>query len=388
MKKSRFAREYLCAVCPPNQVWVTPGGLTANLAAAWGFPLKDRNSHTHHGRDAALIGVTDRRLLQQAAGHYAAQKQQGLNRLLSGLAEPMPHFKDRVVEAMEKMVVSHKVDHGIGGELHGATAYGILAPNGKPGNAQHRKPIAGFAKPDDMLAIKEVKLCGELLRDITGKPLADCFTFLGTMKELSKKKAKDEIKKFIGCDDKTFAALFLRVATAKGIRGIRIVEKHTLIPIQNKQGVAYKGLTSSSNAWYDVYENNQGRWVHDVVSTFDANTYATKNGGALLPPKGEKGRHVMRLFKNDMVELGEDGKKDYFYVLKFKTIGQIYLVPHKEANPNKLKRDTEDEFSLTSSMASGLQKQNAKAVFISPAGKVIYKERPCHVAERCRNKRE
>lgn len=388
---ARVAREYLCSICPPGDVWVTPGKLTGNLAAAWEFPRKNRNSHTHHARDAALIGVTDRALLQRAARHHAAGGTEALNRLLTGFPEPWPHFTSHVLHQLTTIVVSHKVDHGIAGELHDAQPFGILAPNGQPRNAQQRRPVGVFTKPEHLLDIKEIKLAVELLRSITGKPHHECLAALRAASETTPKKAKEAIRNFVQIDDNVFMERFAAVARERGIRGIRTVEKKTLIPIKNKQQTIYKGLHSSSNAWYDIYEDEKGKWTHEVVSTFDAHRKGTED----TAPAAEGRAHVMRLFKNDMVELEEDGAKRYYYVLKFKTNGQIYLVAHDEANADKRSRDKDkrnrdkdDELTLSSRKASRLRQLKAKAVYVSPAGTIIYKERPCHVAARRGNKRE
>lgn len=379
---ARVAREYLCAVCAPNQVWVTPGRLTAHLADAWSLPRKMRDNHVHHARDAALIGVTERSLLQKAARHHAAQAVPGVRRLLSGLPEPWPGFARAVHDTLAQVVVSHKTDHNPGGALHDAQPYGILAPNGQPRNAQKRKAISAFTKPEHLLDIKEIKLRAELLRDVTGKSLQECLVFLRDVQEKNPKSAKQAIMQYIGCDDKMFVESLMRAASARGIRSIRIVETKTLIHIKNKEGVAYKGVGSSSNAWYDVYETADGTWTHHVVSTFDA------HGAVHDAVAPDLGKHVMRLYKNDMVELEEHGVTRYCYVLKFTGNGPIYLVEHHEANVDQRNRDPENPFKLKALSATSLQRLHAKAVFVTPAGTIIYKERPCHVAARCRNQRE
>ncbi len=386
---ARVAREYLCAVCPSNLVWVTPGRLTGLLRKVWGFPKKDRDTHYHHALDAALIGVADRSLLQRAATYSARAEGQGERRFLAGFAPPWPSFKNEVLEKITSIIVSHKADHGIEAALHNETAYGILAPNGAPRNAQHRKPVSSFTKLEHILAIKEIKLRAELLRDVTQKPLAECLEFLRRAEELQDKKAKAALLEFIDMTEKSFTEKFQCFAHKRGIRGIRIVETLTLVPICNKKGKEYKGLLSSSNAWYDIYENDKGKWIHDAVSTFDANN--KRKNKEFIPEYAEKGfRHVMRLFKNDMVEQEIDGVKRYYYVLKIETKGPIYLVEHMQANVNKRHDDKNesDGFKLKAISAGPLQKMKAKAIFVTPAGRIIYKERPCHAAPPSGNKRK
>ncbi len=383
---SRVAREYLCAICNPNQVWVTPGKLTSLLAHRWGFPRKDRNNHTHHARDAAIIGVTERALLQRAAKHSAIAGDEGARRFLAGFPEPWPGFRTEVLTRLNAIVISHKADHGIEAALHAETAYGILAPNGQPKNAQHRKPVEAFTKPEHLLDIKEIKLRAELLRDVTERPLTECLELLTRAEGMKvKNNAKQILKEFVNIPDKDFAAAFAQAAQAKNIRRIRIVETEKLIPISDKNGKIYKGLSGSSNAWFDIYMNDKGKWISEVVSSFDANNKKTK----FQSEYAEKNyAHIMRLFKNDMIELEQDGLKKIYYVVKLSSNGQITIVEHAEANADKRNSDKRDPFTFWAPVATTLQKMNAKALFVTPAGKVIYKARPGHVAAPCGNKRE
>ena len=145
----------------------------------------------------------------------------------------------------------------------------------------------------------------------------------------------------------------------------------------------YKGLSGDSNAWYDIYQDDKGKWRHNVVSTFDA------------MQKGFDGDNleyasslIMRLFKKDLLELEIGGQKKYFVVVKFTESGPVTLAEHLEANVDKRNRDASDPFKFWAPGASTLQECGAKAVFISPTGKIIYRESPRHVTARNRNQRE
>lgn len=380
---ARVAREYLCAICNPAQVWVTPGRLTSALAHAWGFGRKNRNIHLHHALDAAIIGVTDRVTLQRAA-RANAQLDNPRRFFLTGLDEPWPGFREDVLERLDKIIVSHKADHGIGGALHKETAYGMLAPNGQKRNAQHRKPVDSFSCVADLLTIKEIKLRAELLRDLCGRPLGECLEGLKQAEEMQEKQAKQWINQFADLSDKEFKEAFGAIAERRGIRRIRIAETLSLIPIKDKTGRVYKGVTSETNAWYDICADELGKWYHQVVSTYAAHN--EENAGAANLPVGHK--HVMRLFKKDMLELETDGEKKMFIIVKFSEKGQITLVEHYEANVDKRARDSQDDFKYWSPGAATLQQCNAKAVYITPAGRLIYRRPPQNAAACSGDQRE
>ncbi len=129
---SRIAREYLTLICPPNKVHAIPGRLTAMLRGKYGLnkllsgtELKNRNDHRHHALDAAVIGITDRSLLQKVSTASAHARELHLNRLIDDLPEPWPKYRQQVENALKAIIVSHKPEHSFEGAIFEATAYGI-----------------------------------------------------------------------------------------------------------------------------------------------------------------------------------------------------------------------------------------------------------------------
>ncbi len=370
---SRVARQYLCCICDPKQVWVTPGRLTSLLAARWGFPPKDRIDHRHHARDAALIGVMDRSLLQRVATHHAREQEQGLHRFLADLQPPWPDFRVDVLNAIAAVVVSHKTDHGVRGRLHNDTAYGILAPNGVPGNAQHRVGIETINKVPDILKIKGLTLGASLLAEVTGLDHTACRHRILELRDLPAKRAETEIKKLVSVDDKEFTERIASFASKRGIRRVRLRETITLIPINDREGREYKGFKGDSNAYYAIYMQQDGAWIGEIVSTMDANRPG-------FQPVMEATGHALitRLFINDMLEIEHQGRLIIAYVTRISE-KQIALAEHFEANVDKRNRDNLDAFSFIYKCSpSALANCGARPVFVTPAGKVIYPEMPRH----------
>jgi CRISPR-associated endonuclease Csn1 len=125
---SKAARDYLTCICPNNQVWSIRGQNTSFLRARWGLNtllsncddpyLKNRNDHRHHAVDALVIGLTDRRLIQQMA-------HMNLNGDATNHEVPPFPFKRADVEThVQNILVSHKIDHGYQGRMYKETATG------------------------------------------------------------------------------------------------------------------------------------------------------------------------------------------------------------------------------------------------------------------------
>ncbi len=117
---ARVSRQYLAAICPSNKIVCLPGTLTALLRGKWGLNTilshgnrKNRHDHRHHAIDAAVIGVIDRAMLQKVASRAARAENEHPDNLLKGIHDDLPWngYRDELDRLIERMVVSHKVDH-------------------------------------------------------------------------------------------------------------------------------------------------------------------------------------------------------------------------------------------------------------------------------------
>ncbi len=253
---SRLAREYLTCVCP--NVWTVPGTLTGLLRGKLGLNsllsddnFKNRDDHRHHALDACVIGLTDRSLLQRMATAAASAESQHLNRLLDGLDDPWPTFREEVRQALQRIVVAHKPTRSPKGGLHNATAYGLIDQEKEI--VVHRVPLLSLER-------KTVET-DMALREEIGKPYD---------KSLREKllAAFDEGKEV----DEKMAETLARFAEKHNIRALRIYEKLATIPIKNrKTGKPYKGYKGDSNAAFQVHRLPNGKWTDFVLTTFNAN---------------------------------------------------------------------------------------------------------------------
>ena len=358
---SRLAHEYLAALYPDeepdawgelarkNHVRVITGRMTEMLRRQWGLNSiladhnqKNRNDHRHHAIDAAVVGVTTRALLQRIATVAGNREALALEETIGKIDPPWPNFRDDLKTVIDRIVVSHKPDHGTlprpgqmgqtAGQLHNDTAYGLTDEIDERGNpiVVRRKPFLSLTEKD-IPNIRDAELRTRLHTATSGNK--DFGAALLAFKE----------------NDPRFG----------GIRHVRITEGLKVIPIRDDAGRAYKGYKGDANYRYDVWEMPDGKWVAKVVTLFDAHQ-PDFDWGSLRPHPAA--RRVLFLQQGDMVAYDHprDGET-IGVVVKFGQNGQITLVPHTASGDLK-RRDalpsTEEE-----AIARGIRDRNGDPVF-------------------------
>lgn len=360
---SRIAREYLDALFPKGgHVWVVHGRLTEMLRRHWGLNSllhddlrdvgkpKNRMDHRHHAIDAAVIGATDRALVKQMADLARAPEADGRELRARETPPPFEGFRDAVKAQIDRIIVSHRADHGridpaakasgrdsTTGRLHNDTAYGLT------GEEERGVPLVVTRKPFDGLSaamidkIRDPALAQALRQATAGKEGAEFTAAL--------------------------SAFARRPGPYKGIRHVRIIEPIGVIAIKDRNGAAYKGYKSGSNHCYEVWQLPDGRVTHHVIGTFEAH-----QGTPSRPHPAA--RRLLRLFKNDMVRL-ESSKFGPVIatVEKFDGNGTIEMIAHNEGNANDRYRKHDEDIYIRM-RAGPLIKAGARRVFVDELGQV------------------
>ncbi|WP_417467838.1 type II CRISPR RNA-guided endonuclease Cas9 [Maricaulis sp.] len=355
---ARLASSYLVwLVGDPAKVWVTPGRLTSDLRHHWGLnsilaghnleeasprdASKNRNDHRHHAIDAIVTALTDRALLQGVATEAGKADHVGDSRLIFDLQDPWANFRDDVASVIDRIVVSHKPNHGVQGALHNDTAYGLAGEADASGKREvvHRVPLASLASAAKLEAIRDPVIRSDLQAATAG---------------LS---GKDFANALVAAGDRM----------TPPVRKVRIVEAMKVLPISDRAGRAYKAYKGDGNYCYDIFADATGRWTGEVISRFDANqsgfepqSRVSRNGVPL----------IMRLCQNDTVAINDAGVIRYMRVAVI-TPGKISLSEHHESNVDSRNRDATDSFSYIVAAPSRLQKLGATRVRVDPAGRVF-----------------
>ncbi|WP_370155170.1 type II CRISPR RNA-guided endonuclease Cas9 [Ferrovibrio sp.] len=352
---SRTARQYLSAVCDPDQVWAIPGSLTALIRGKWRFDellgsnTKNRDNHKHHAKDAAVIGLIDRGLLNAISRASAQAADRGDLEHIE-VPMPWPGLKAEIRARLDAIVVSHKPERseaGCGrvGKFFKDTAYAVVGPPDRRGVplVAHRVPLESLKTAADLETIHNNEPLKAALRAATH-----------------------------GKEGKAFSEALLAFREAdgpfKGIRRVRVAERTSVIMVRNRQGVAYKGYASEGNFSFTIWRLPNGKWQSEIVSLFDAAQAAPSSEIRKAHPTAKK---IMTLRQDDMIAIEDAEGRCIMRVVKFSTNKTIQLAEHFEAGALK-DRDAnrDDYFKYTNTSASGLQKLKARKLRITPGGKI------------------
>ena len=128
-----------------DRVEVSRGRLTAALLYRLGLK-EDRDDHRRHAQDAAMIALTTNRVAQQLSRRYKAERDHGQKRDEAwGSWEPWDGLRTELVDVYSKIVVSHKPDRKVSGQLHEETYYGKVSSPIRAGKDIYarRRPVDG-----------------------------------------------------------------------------------------------------------------------------------------------------------------------------------------------------------------------------------------------------
>ena len=360
---ARVTKFYLESVC--SDVRVTPGRLTALLRGKWGLNnilsdsnLKNRTDHRHHAVDAAVIGLTDRRMLQEVATASARGVDGG--RLVEKMPTPpdCPDFRAQIIRVVDKLVVWHKPDHhvahgemqGTSGALHNDTAYGIVeGPDAKGFSlVVSRKSLAELKNAEGLDGVADGKLKNDLKALWEGMRLAQP-----------------------GCKWSEFVDKAARpgVVVANGVKRVRVRKKMSgLIYVrQAGEDVAYKAYKPDGNAYMDIFRRHDGRWEAETVTRFDANqpdfapSWREKFGAAAF---------VMRLHINDLVAVGEGPGRKILRVVKTSHQTVTCAQTHEGGPLKKRDGDDNDPFKYIRKTVNSLREDGLRRLGVSELGHI------------------
>jgi len=381
---SRIAQEYLTTICPKGKVDVVTGQLTFMLRGKWGLSPnnllrdgestdgrgKDRTDHRHHAIDALVIALTSRSLVQRVAklaGRNRKARGTGIDHLLSGLPRPWDGFShEEVRKRLANVVVSHRAEHGLAGQLHNEKAYGTIGDRTEEGEglfSNDKYQIVTtesleFTKraPSKVLdAVRDARL-QEALKELwafiekteSGTPAAK-------WKEFTKRAASPgELGKFDFSGAK------------HGVRRVRVTENLTVHPLPRKG--RYKAVKPDSNAFMDVFEMPNGKWQAVTVTRLAANAPDFKKRHNELRPH-PAARRIARLFAGDMVAITENGDRQ-IYRIQILSGQRMWLSPHNEANTDHRNRDRDDPFKLTQKSVNALRRLGFRKIHVDILGRV------------------
>jgi len=349
--------------------------MTAMLRHRWGLNLgdhnrKNRDYHRHHAIDACVIGVIDPAMIQRLQNAAKSVSADTLSRVLPNPPEPFPGYRDAVMTAVREVKVSHRAKHGqanpddssqTSGRLHEDTAFGIIKD--KPenqadltiGNVVVRKPVTALTK-------KEIRQ----IRDVKIRHAAMAATEPARASTLTKADA-----------DKFLPKLLADWANESGHHRLRILKAETSVrPVHDINGRSYKYYTPGEVSCIDIIEAD-GKWHGHPLSVWDANAGQEQT----WKDKWSNGRFIMRLHKNDTIQLFDWDDEEEEIVPGSNNIKRIMrLVPSDNRifssglnDAGKLQKrheDKEDDFRWDWPNFEKLRLRRARRVRIDELGRV------------------
>lgn len=381
---ARLAKTYLEHVC--NQVWAPPGRLTAMLRAKWGLNSllpdhnyadtnqpKNRKDHRHHAIDAFVVGCTDRGLLNRIARASGQAEALDLDRLFPKdmFPEPYDGFRDDLGRALDRVIVSHKPDHGLppggrddphgtSGQLHEATAYGLVDEeiDGKRYNLVTRKPI------DSLTAGEVARVRDQALR----KALKE---------DPPVRMALDEVAKKVNAASKAMLsdalAAFGRERSIRRVRILKTEESVRVIRHGDRNGEFFeKAFTPGDNHRIEIFELPDGTWDGEGVTVHDANQHGYMPAWRKENPDA---RLVMRLHGGDLIEADfGNGRTVYQVCVLDAANNRVRLAPHNEAGSLGARHalpESEDPFRYEIKAYSRLKSASARSLRVNVLGRIL-----------------
>lgn len=363
---ARLAKTYLEQVC--GQVWAPPGRLTAMLRKRWGLngllpdhnytnpdQPKNRKDHRHHAIDAFVVACTDRGLINRIARASGQAENLDLDRLFPKGEFPKPYdgFYDDLSARLEKIIVSHKPDHGLppgaqenvhvtSGQLLEETAYGLVDEeiDGKRYNLVTRKAIEALTK-NEVERVRDDDLRATLKQiayeaDGAGKKLNEALAEYG--KE-------------------------------NGIHRVRILKTEKSIRIVRHGNGFKKAYSPGENHRVEIFELPNGEWVGEGVAVYDANQPGFK---PVWRAENPQPKLVMQVHNGDLIEadFGEGRRVCRVYRLE-PSAKRIRLAYHNEAGSiDQRHNDSEDPLRWIFGTYARLKEAKARRVRVDVLGRI------------------
>jgi CRISPR-associated endonuclease Csn1 len=367
---ARISRTYLDTLFTEGgHVWAVSGRMTEMLRRHWGLnslladhsrdpvKAKNRTDHRHHAIDAAVVAATDRSLLNQisrAAGH-GEDAAQSAELIARDTPPPWEGFRDDLRMQLDKIIVSHRADHGrinkearkrgrdsTAGRLHNDTAYGVVDAN----SVVSRTPLMSL-KTGDI----EVTAKGKNIRDPQLQSALEVAT-----RGKEGKAFEFALKEFAG-----------KPGPYQGLRRVRLLEnlqESARVEVGKKpDGGPLKAYKGDSNHCYELWRLPDGAVKAQVVTTYEAHTGVEKR-----PHPAAK--RLLRVFKRDTVMLEREGKREIYYVQKLDLSNGLFLAPHLESNAAARHRDKHDEFKLLQMGVGTIVKSKLRRVAVDELGRL------------------
>lgn len=367
---SRMARDYLARLYG-NQwkkcVEVSRGRVTAYLRRAWGLETilgakpdeaaaetrrgKARDDHRHHAIDAAVVALTTLGAVH-ALSNAAKQEIPGKARFRP-ILPPWEGLVQQVRDAVEKMIVSHRPERRVSGQLHKETFYGFVTD---PRTGQKRAVVR---KRVEALTRHEIKK----------KEIVDPTVRAAVEARLEVLRNQDPKNAFKNPSD--HPTLRTRKGCEIPIHRVRVFQ--AVKPKTIGSGISERRVALANNHHLEVFEKPDGSWMGEVVTMLEA-MRRKKTGEPIIRRQDNEGRRLLfSLSRGEAVQINTGTGERVTAVVQ--TISgpnpgkvDIEFRRHSDARKAEDVRKAGDRIRVSS--YADLKQREARKVLLTPLGEI------------------
>lgn len=369
-------------------VFASSGMVTATLRRGWGLEAilrqaapsangqnrgKPRTDHRHHAIDAITIALSRPKLISALSSSNAQDPywpQTG--RTIPRLQAPWKDFVPSIRPQIEQMLVSHRPEHRLTGQLHKETLYGRPRKENGKDVVHIRVPVAGRNKGEGLSASDIENIVDSAVRDAVR---AKAKEFGGDLKNWTPNAAQDDWPELKTNSGNLIPIKRVRIRDYRSVDTIGIGERKRYVALSSNHHVTVFALMDE--------KEKELRWESVPVSLYEAmrRQEEIRNGRLREPliatrhPEGDGYRFKFSLMGGDTLLLHKDcNHKENLCnpsVWRLRTLatnGQLSLV---RVNDARLKADIQKAKEWWSPMADALRKLDAIKVNIDSLGRLF-----------------
>ena len=346
-------------------VFTSSGSVTATLRRIWGLEsiLREslsstngrgkrhaRTDHRHHAIDAITVALTKQSVIDPK-GRAASADLKGGHSVQSFRTLPAPwtNFVASVRPHIEGMIVSHRPEHKINGELHGGTNYGQpYTCQGKP-TVHIRKPVHALSgKEIEAIVDDQVRRAVAAKSELLAGDLSRCVTY-DTWPYLQAK------------DGRRIPIKRVRVKRVLHVTRIASEPRQRFVAENRNHHVAIFAEIDASGL--------EKRWEGFAVSRLQAMERKRRKLPVVVKTYGGAKNLVFKfsLMNGDLVEMDTDKGRGLFRLRCIQSIGALFLLPSTDA---RLVKDIMQAGDRKRISANTLRLLNCKKVVVDALGQL------------------
>ena len=332
------------------KVQAVSGRVTAHLRRLWGLNRilgdtgeKNRADHRHHAVDALTVACTHPGMTQKLSRYWQDKDNPRSSVQKPSLSPPWETIRKDAEEAVEAIVVSHRVRKKVSGRLHKETIYGDTCKEETTGKITYRLFVTR-RKVEDLTTSKAKKSEGSRIIDAVDS----------SVQEIVRKHIEDHG----GDPKKAFQDSYPTLGDGgPEIRKVRLrLKRQTKTMAQASTGYA----DLDGNHHIAIYRLLDGKIDYEVVSLLEVSRRLSRREPIVRKECGNDAQFIMSLSKGDSVKLRQGNEIKIKVVTAIAEKGQVSMVDHNDA--------TQKETRYSPRVKSIVE--NCEKVSVDPIGQV------------------